>query len=90
MSEDHPLPRHRRTNPKRKRDEIYSYEAFEKPQNEDDDSEQEPPEEISDDYEDDDSFTYGVGRVKKGDSKRKKLKSKIANKGEKPARNRKS
>ena len=78
--------RHRRTNPKRKRDEIYSYEAFDKDNDEQNDSEDEPLEEVSEEYEDDDSFTYGPNRPRKADSKRRRVRSKAAVKGEKKGR----
>lgn len=77
MAENGLPQRHRRTNPKRKREEIYCYdEEFER--NEDSAQESEEERELPSEEDEDDSFTYGVARLKKTDAKRRKIKSKIA------------
>ncbi len=76
MAENEAPQRHRRTNPKRKREEIYCYdEEFER--NEESGQESEEEREVVSEEDEDDSFTYGVARLKKGDAKRRKIKSKM-------------
>ena len=77
--------RHRRTNPKRKREEIYCYdEEFDR--NEDSQQDSEEDKEAPSEEDEDDSFTYGVARVKKNQAKRRKIKSKMGPGRGKPER----
>lgn len=76
MAETELPQRHRRTNPKRKREEIYCYEEeFDRndDSNPDSDEERDP---LPSEEDEDDSFTYGVARLKKNEAKRRKIKSK--------------
>lgn len=85
MAENNLPQRHRRTNPKRKRDEIFCYEEeFE--HNEDSGADSEEEREAPSEEDEDDSFTYGVARLKKTDAKRRKIKSKLAAARGKPDR----
>lgn len=68
--------RHRRSNPKRRREDIYCYDEDIDRNDEELDSDEEERDVILSEEDEDDSFTYGGARNKKVDAKKRKQKSK--------------